>query len=91
MVIAIAFWSGASAESARQSLRRHFRQEGVRRKLERVYAAQTRRPPLSYGVLPLAARTLDLKQREGFLLEFDERVFLPVAAQADAFLQVVES
>src|SRR6266849_963433 len=30
------------------------------------------------------------KQREGFLLELHQRVFLAVAAQADAFLEVVE-
>jgi hypothetical protein len=30
------------------------------------------------------------KQREGFFFEFDQRILLSVAAQADAFLQVIE-
>src|SRR5438552_3685271 len=36
------------------------------------------------------ARHHIFKQCEGFLLELDERILLPVAAQADAFFQVVE-
>ncbi len=31
-----------------------------------------------------------LEEREALLLVFDQRIALPVAAQADAFLQVVE-
>ena len=30
------------------------------------------------------------EQREGFLFEFDQRIFLSVTAQADAFFQVIE-
>src|SRR6266404_1532693 len=36
------------------------------------------------------ARHHVFKQDERFFLEFNERIFLPVAAQADAFLQVIE-
>src|SRR6266446_1505624 len=36
------------------------------------------------------ARHHVFEKDEGFFLEFDERIFLPVAAKADAFLQVVE-
>ena len=56
-----------------------------------VVAVDRREPPQVADDLFLDAILHRLEEREAFLLVLDERIALAVAAQADAFLQVVEA
>src|ERR1700735_4246479 len=87
-LLAFDFFRRELRETARQERLLRGRCDGLRSRGSRLFC-RTHQEEEPHGFSINAIHQL-IEQNESFLLEFHQRGFLPVPAQADAFLQVVE-